>query len=117
MKRHIPTDFIMKIGNDNERKRVKCIYRYPCTSAEVCTGIISNEPFIRINLIEGSACALGLGDVIKFCGNRVQLRTKFIGSDSQWLYETYQLWDKNGGFKDIKPEYGDYFYVELWDYE
>ena len=117
MKRHIPTDFVMNIGE--EKRRVKCIYRYPCTSAFACISPTNGEPIIRIYLIEGSACVLKLGDVVKFCGNRVQVKTKFIGGEYggfQWLYDTYQLWDKNGGFKNIKPEHEDYFRDEMWDY-
>lgn len=61
---------------------------------------------IRIRFNEDCAACIKVGDIVKFCGNRIQLRTKFIGIyRNKYLYETYQLWDENGGFKDIKPEY------------
>lgn len=119
MKRHIPTDFIMDIGTDEEKKeeRVKCVYRYSCVSASKSISPVDGTPIIIIRLIKGSACVIRLGDVVRFCGNRVQLKQEFIGDPKyKWIYTTYQLWDENGGLKDIKPEHEDYFYDEMWDY-
>ena len=101
MKRHIPTDFISDFGEE-KRKHIKCVRRYPCVSAKV--GELDGRKYIAIRLNKDCGWCYEVGDVIKFCGNRVQTRTNFLGSSFQWCYTTYQLWDENGGFKNISPE-------------
>lgn len=103
MKRHIPTDFVMDIGEERGR-RINCTRRYTNVSAKIGE-FMNGDRCVRIRFNEDCAACIKVGDVVKFCGNRIQLRTKFINSNFKWLYETYQLWDENGGFKDIKPEY------------
>ena len=97
MKRHIPTDFVSSV--DRERRR--CVYRYPHVTAKVEE--FSGENYIRVRLSRHSACCLKIGDVVQFCGNRVQIRQRFC-TDFQWYYATYQRWDANGGFKDVRPQ-------------
>ncbi len=111
MKRHIPTDFIS--NSEIERgKHIRCVYRYPCVSAKV--GESAGRKYIAIRLNNDCGWCYEIGDVVKFCGNRIQTRTKFIGSGFEWCYDTYQLWDENGGFKDIQPEYE--WPIDDWDY-
>lgn len=101
MKRHIPTDFISnsKIERGNH---IRCVYRYSCVSAKI--GKSAGRKYIAIRLNNDCGWCYEIGDVVKFCGNRIQTRTAFLGSGFEWCYDTYQLWDKNGGFKDIHPE-------------
>lgn len=104
MKRHIPTDFISNFGEE-KGKHIRCVYRYPCVSAWV--GESAGRKYIAIRLNNDCGWSYEIGDVVKFCGNRIQTRTKFLGigeNSPKWCYDTYQLWDKSGGFKDIKPE-------------
>lgn len=111
MKQHIPTDFIT--NSEIERgKHIRCVYRYPCVSAKV--GESAGRKYIAIRLNNDCGWCYEIGDVVKFCGNRIQTRTKFIGSGFEWCYDTYQLWDENGGFKDIQPEYE--WPIDDWDY-
>ena len=111
MKQHIPTDFIS--NSEIERgKHIRCVYRYPCVSAKV--GESAGRKYIAIRLNNDCGWCYEIGDVVKFCGNRIQTRTKFIGSGFEWCYDTYQLWDENGGFKDIQPEYE--WPIDDWDY-
>lgn len=102
MKRHIPTDFIMN-SHIEGIKRHRCVYRYPCVSAKI--GESAGRKYVAIRLNSDCGWCYEVGDVVKFCGNRVQTRTKFLGGDFKWCYDTYQLWDANGGFKDVQPEY------------
>jgi len=97
MKRHIPTDFVYQ-----GKERMRCVYRYPHVSCEL--GDLDRRKFVRLQLNNDCGACLKVGDVVKFCGNRVQIRTEFIGSHFKWCYDTFQLWDSNGGFKDIQPE-------------
>lgn len=110
MKRHIPTDFISDVGEE-KGKHIRCVYRYPCVSAKVSE--FAGRKYIAIRLNNDCSLCCKIGDVIKFCGNRVQIRTKFFVDGFEWCYETYQLWDKNGGFKNIQPE--DELPIDIWD--
>lgn len=101
MKRHIPTDFITNF-REEKGKHIRCVYRYSCVSAKV--GESAGRKYIAIRLNNDCGWCYEVGDVIKFCGNRIQTRTKFFGDSFEWCYDTYQLWDANGGFKDIQPE-------------
>lgn len=102
MKRHIPTDFISNYGSA-KGKHIRCVYRYNHVSAKV--GESSGRKYIAIRLNNDCKWYYEIGDVVKFCGNRIQTRTKFLGNDFVWCYDTYQLWDSNGGFKNVAPEH------------
>ena len=110
MKQHIPTDFIS--NSEIERgKHIRCVYRYPCVSAKVAE--FAGRKYIAIRLNNDCGWCYEIGDVVKFCGNRIQTRTKFIGSGFEWCYETYQLWDANGGFKNVQSEHE--WPIDDWD--
>lgn len=110
MKRHIPTDFISYF--EMEKTKHRCVYRYHRVSAKV--GESDGRKYIAIRLNNGCGLCYKIGDVIKFCGNRIQTRTKFTGGSFEWCYDTFQLWDENGGFKDIQPERE--WPIDNWDY-
>lgn len=101
MKRHIPTDFIF-INTIDGIKKHRSVYRYPSVSAKIKE--YAGRKYVVIRLNNDCGLCYKVGDVVKFCGNRIQTRTKFLGIDFKWCYETYQLWDGNGGFKDVQPE-------------
>lgn len=106
MKRHIPTDFVMNIGR-NEGKRFRCVYRYPHVSAKVVKS--AEAKYIAIRLNSGCGWRYQIGDIIKFCGDRIQTRTKFLAGNFKWCYDVYQRWSKNGGFGDMRPEHEEYY--------
>lgn len=109
MKRHIPTDFISKDALTSKYVRFNCTRRYQNVSAVIGESIDGGK-LIRIRLNKNDAVCLKIGDVVKFCGNRIHLKTPFILSDFKYLYEAFQILDSNGGFKDLEPEYD-------WDFD
>ena len=108
MKRRIPTDFknTFKSRAGHEPDRLKCVRRYAHVTAE----LDKDMNLIRIRLNGENSIALHPGDVIKFAGNRIQIRTEHLGQ-AEYLYETLQHWDPNGGFRNIEPEIARGFYI------
>lgn len=98
MKKRIPTDFVLC---GKHRERVKGIYRYRNVRASV--GEVGKSRFVRIRLDFSNGFCIYIGDVVKFCGNRIQIRKAFADESYKWLYETYQIFDPNGGFKTVRP--------------
>lgn len=105
---HIQPDFVMNFGECGGIQRVRPIFRYnnaKCTIVTPETEPRFNKEFIRISLNEDSGGVINIGDHVGFAGNRLHVKSKAIIIDNNFIYDVYQLWDKNGGFKDIKPSY------------
>lgn len=68
MKRHIPTDFITNF-REEKGKHIRCVYRYPCVSAKIGESV--GRKYIAIRLNDDCGWCYEIGDVIKFCGNRI----------------------------------------------
>lgn len=100
MKRRIPTDFIQ--NHNGKNKKYRCVYRYPRVLAKVENRF--GRKMIAVRLNGDCAFCVKIGDVVKFCGNRIQMRLPHF-TNFKWCYDVFQLWDANGGFKDVKPEH------------
>lgn len=105
-KGRIPRDFPAKF-NENPRKRIINRFCRPYVTIETL-GCNSDNPddvekYIEVHLDNMHKFVIRLGHEIQFTGNRFMFRRKEPLPHRVYLYETYQRWDPNGGFADVKP--------------
>lgn len=121
-KRHIQGDFKLNCRDYFKMcrsKKVKPIFRYHDVHAEIVPdgSIYRKEPFIRVNLDPDNGLLIQIGQSVAFCGNRIIVISD-CGSyrnPGDKLYEVYQLWDNNGGFRYLSPNPPSYFMD--WDFD
>lgn len=99
MGKRVPTKFQFK----DKKAKHKIVHHYPYSHTTI--RVFSGQKWVRIVLNSHSESYCTIGDKVKFCGNRVQIQSKFTLCGFHYIYKTYQRWDANGGFKDVKPEF------------
>lgn len=119
-KRHIQGDFVMRYG---ESYHTRPIYRYAGVEVEIKKElpIIKDEKltFSRYGIVlhfnQNCGDVFGLGTLVGFAGNRIHIRSHSLLPDKKYIYDVYQLWDPNGGFKNISIAHDDWPILDDWD--
>ena len=102
-KRHIQKDFYLN------GMKVAPIQRYDTAFIQIVTPKIIpslNTYMMQLCLNPENMGMISIGDYVSFHGNRIHITSDasvYMGPGVV-CYEVYQLWDPNGGFKDIEPE-------------
>lgn len=112
-KRHIQSDFNMSSGILTPEHRVRPVYLYfevKCRAIKRVPIMEGAPPrkFIRVTLNRECGDVIYVGHKVGFAGNRIHVKSKSIVSDYKFQYDVYQIWDPNGGFKDLKASHDDW---------